>query len=405
MGAILGLRGTGDYAADQRPTSYREGILTEQPLGDVPLTAFTSRMRQRPATDPKFQWWDIKYQPRILTAVGPDLAASTAGAQQTIAVTGLANFCPAGTNLFVANTGEVMRVLSDPTSDTSLFVQRGWGLDYGTICLASVGGQLTHIGSANAEGSGAPKAVSRNPNRYFNWTQIFKTSVNFTNTARATELRTGNDEEWQRADRLKDHMRDMERAFMFGVKSENIDPVDGTPIRTTDGMYSVLNQMAPSNIVDLAGHSNLAALDAFLQVIFAKGSAQRVCMGGNAFISGFNRLIQNNINYMKDPSTYSEGQGKGKDGEAFVYNFKRIESPYGDIMMLRHPMLTLDPAFNNSGWFLDFEDLAYVPLTGRDTHLRENVQAPDADAKKDQILTECGLEFHFPEHHGILRNL
>jgi hypothetical protein len=168
-------------------------------------------------------------------------------------------------------------------------------------------------------------------------------------------------------------------------------------------MYQVLRQLAPANIVNWAGAGNLTLLDSFLQVIFAKGSDQRVVFGGNAFISAFNRLIQNNINYMVDPTKINEGVGG--EGSKFNYNFKRIECPYGELMILRHPLLTLDPYFNNSGWFTSFEDLRYVPLKGRDTTLKENVQAPDADAKKDQILTECGLEFHFPEHHGIIQNL
>ena len=44
MAAIAGLRGTGDWATDERPKNFREMILWRNPNGSAPLTALLSKM-------------------------------------------------------------------------------------------------------------------------------------------------------------------------------------------------------------------------------------------------------------------------------------------------------------------------------------------------------------------------
>ena len=50
--AVLGMRGTGSYAAGERPENWRQAILLLFPSGDAPLTAILSKMRESP-TDGK----------------------------------------------------------------------------------------------------------------------------------------------------------------------------------------------------------------------------------------------------------------------------------------------------------------------------------------------------------------
>ena len=42
--AFLGMRGTGDWATDERPKNYRQGILYLYPNGSAPLTGLLSKM-------------------------------------------------------------------------------------------------------------------------------------------------------------------------------------------------------------------------------------------------------------------------------------------------------------------------------------------------------------------------
>jgi hypothetical protein len=54
---------------------------------------------------------------------------------------------------------------------------------------------------------------------------------------------------------------------------------------------------------------------------------------------------------------------------------------------------------------VDLGSVSYRPLVGnglnRDTYIETNVQSPDEDSRKDQILTEAGLEVCLPESHFI----
>jgi hypothetical protein len=51
--AFMGMRGTGDWATDERPKNWRQGILRLYPNGTAPLTAILSKMGQEKLDDPE----------------------------------------------------------------------------------------------------------------------------------------------------------------------------------------------------------------------------------------------------------------------------------------------------------------------------------------------------------------
>ena len=52
--AFMGMRGTGDWATDERPKNWRQGILFLYPTGSAPLTGLLSKMGEEVVTDPEF---------------------------------------------------------------------------------------------------------------------------------------------------------------------------------------------------------------------------------------------------------------------------------------------------------------------------------------------------------------
>lgn len=52
--AFLGMRGTGDWATDERPMNWRQGILLLYPNGSAPLTAILSKMGEQKVDDAQF---------------------------------------------------------------------------------------------------------------------------------------------------------------------------------------------------------------------------------------------------------------------------------------------------------------------------------------------------------------
>jgi len=53
--AIQGLRGSGNFAADERPKNWREAVLHLFPNGNVPLTALTNQMKKHVIFKNKFK--------------------------------------------------------------------------------------------------------------------------------------------------------------------------------------------------------------------------------------------------------------------------------------------------------------------------------------------------------------
>ena len=52
--AFLGMRGNGDWTADQRPKNWRQKVLQLYPNGDAPLTAILSMMKNESTDDPEY---------------------------------------------------------------------------------------------------------------------------------------------------------------------------------------------------------------------------------------------------------------------------------------------------------------------------------------------------------------
>ncbi|NJM09627.1 MAG: hypothetical protein HC883_01615, partial [Bdellovibrionaceae bacterium] len=115
-------------------------------------------------------------------------------------------------------TFEIVQVSANPTINTSVTVTRGaQGTTAATIPANSF---LLKIGTAFAEGTGAPKATNRNPTKYFNYTQIFKTVYEMTGTAEQTNIRTGDPLGNDKKRRMFDHSVAQELGYLFGFRHE-----------------------------------------------------------------------------------------------------------------------------------------------------------------------------------------
>ena len=58
--------------------------------------------------------------------------------------------------------------------------------------------------------------------------------------------------------------------------------------------------------------------------------------------------------------------------------------------------------YGGYGIVIDPENVKYRPLQGRDTKLETNIQANDENQRKDQYITEAGLEVRLPKTHAVL---
>lgn len=382
--AIQGLRHTGNFEANQRPQNWREAILRLYPNGMAPLTGLTSAMSSRSTDDPQFNWFE-KILPTQRLTLSANLAATG-----DIAVTGDALTLKGGHILRIEQTGEIVRVTTDPVLDTSIPVQRGYsGTTPATVTIASEITTLHVIGTAFEEGSAAPTGINYDPTRRYNYTQIFRNTLEMTRTASKTRLRTGDGVKEAKRECLELHSIEMEKAFFFGRAAETT--LNGKPVRTTGGVISFV---AAGNVVNNTGGSfDMEDLEGWLKRIFDYGSSEKVAFLGNTALLAINQCIRRNTSFQIMSGI-----------KEFGMNVSRLICPFGELVLKTHPLFNqlATPALNtadSSMTVLDMANIKYVNLTGGDTKYEKDLQENGMDGMKAGYLSECGLEVHHPLSH------
>jgi len=402
--AIQGLRDTSNFATNERPENWREMLLYLYPNGKLPLAALTAAMKERQVDDPVFHWWEKALDDRRL-ALGQNIAASAAGAVETWTLAAGSNALSfvANDHLFVENTEEVVRVYADPTSDTSITVVRGaQGSTPAAVTYAGAGvnPNLLGIGSAFEEGSLAPSGTNFDPTERYNYTQIFRRTLEITGTASKTRLRTVPALKEARRECLEYFGIDMERAFWLGYRSTGTK--NGKPFRTTAGIY---NQMSSSNMHAASnGEFDMEWLEAKFELIFREGSDEKVAMCGAKALSAINTCVRKNSSYQ-----WTTGE------KQYGMKVTRLVTPFGELVFKTHPLFTQNTGGTTGGsayygmntwaFILDMKEIEYVYMKERDVQYQGNLAAVGQDALKSGYIGECGLELHHPSVHFLLTQL
>lgn len=385
-GTVLGLRGTGDWTAGQRPENFREEILLLFPNSPVSLTALMSKLRSETTDDPRFSIF-TKSLPNQRLIVSGVIASGTA--QIDFQGSGTAKVLKKGHALLNERTLEVMWVTADPVSPFNA-VQTARGK--GSTAAATVDGDgVVVIGTHHQEGAATPSAITYDPTVAVNYTQIFRTAVHITNTARATHLRTGNDMLERQRETLELHAIEREMAYIFGTGLE--DTSGAEPERTTKGFISLVS----SNVSDFAGAMDIDTWEQFLEDCFEDGSNEKLLLCGNTALTNINKVARIHGEIQMTPT--SESYGMMMD---------RYRTPYGYLMLRQHPLFSKNPTFRSWGIVVDTNYLVDRTLNAngvnRDTNYLENRQSPGDDATKDEWLTESGMELQFESVNGVFKN-
>lgn len=393
--AIQGLRDTSDFVTDQRPKNWREGVLMLMPNGTAPLFALSAAMKSEATDDPEFNWWEKSMQTRQLTITVDPLVGTT--------ITfggGGANALFPGVLLMSMQTREQMRVTS-VTSDTVVEVTRSWGSVAATAVNPATSGvnpQFSVIGVVLEENSSKPTAISFDPVKKNNYTEIFRHNFGMSRTAMATRLRTGDQVKEAKRETLEIHSADIERALWFGEAVETT--VNGHPARSTKGIY---NFIPASNIETAAATTDLEALEGYLEQAFEYGSSQKMAFTGNRGMLILQQIIRKN-------TTYQLVTGE----KEFGMNVQKLITPFGEIVLKTHPLFNqMKDGINTTAYqnvnsditILDMANLKYRYLKDGDTKFIPKQEENGQDGMESGFLTECGLELHNPETHFQIRGL
>ena len=391
MSGIAGLRGTGDWGTDERPKNFREGILRFNPNGTAPIFALSLKSGKKSVNDPEFSWWSegnvltrlqvngaVAAADTLIVVDSADPTASTMSANL-----GTATNLKPGDLLLVepaidaaTYNNEIIEV-DNVISDTQFVVKRGAG---GTT-PASIANDiwLTLIGSAYAEGTGIPRAVSRNPLKSFNYIQIFKDTYELTGTADKTDTRTNNNYSEDKRRKMFKHSQDIEWSMLFGQRSETTGD-NGKPKRTMGGLRTFIP--AANTTIFTSAVTPASLLDALAPAFnFSTSGAgdSRMVFAGNQALIELSKAFSNEAVY----TVNNVMKVYGMDFQEFVL-------PNGRVLMKSHPLLSLHGLYKYSAFVVDFAALKYVTMTGRpDGKAKDDVQAEDEDVRRGFWQTDA----------------
>lgn len=424
--AFLGMRGNGDWVADQRPKNWREAILFRYPNGSMPLTAIMSKMSSERTTDPEFNWWTKSLATQSATITGIYTDSNLTVAYVSGGVSGDTLFFKmSADHVSQWRTGHVglFRDASDLTVDVVGIVtgrSANGASSYVQVELLeaddnSTAGDLSDcdtaliIGNANAEGAAMPDAIAYNPAKWYNYTQIFRTPLEMTRTAMKTRLRTNEQYKEAKREALELHGLEMEKALLFGVSSERTGS-NGKPERTTLGLIPAIKggytgASTPAGTVnnyvtntDFSGQTWLQGgeewLDTQLEVIFRKGSTEKLALCGSGAVAAINKLIKNGGNFDYQAST-----------ESYGIKVTKWTTAFGVIDLMTHPLFSYETTTRHSMVIFEPKDMRWRYVD--DTFFKADDRVKKGgwtsrDGLKEEYLTEGGLEYHHPDGWGYL---
>lgn len=425
--AFLGMRGTGDWATDERPKNWRQGILYLYPNGSAPLTAMLSKMGEEQVDDPQYHWWtkllatqggnftaaDVYEEATLTTTVTHD--ASTAGTTVYIKMAAAATASLAGVDEFRVGHQVTLRDQSDPLNRTNgkvtAVVSNGSNSYIAVKMLETddngtgdngldVADNVLITGSINAEGASMPDPVAYNPVKWYNYTQIFRTPLSITRTARKTKLRTVQAYKEAQREALEIHSIEMEKAFLWGIRTENTGS-NGKLERTTLGLINAIRDNSSSTIFDYISDSDFSGqtwiqggedwLDESLEVIFRYGANEKLAFCGSGTMLGIQKLAKTYGNIQLTPASKTYG-----------IDIRKWITPFGAINLVTHPLFSYNAVDRNTMLVFEPSKLKYKYID--DTRFKKDTSsgASSVDGTNEEFITECGLEFHHPTAFGYL---
>lgn len=355
---------------------------------EAPFTVMLSRVSSRPAKSQKVEWLSDELVPRLTTLNngGPVNPGDTTF---TVATGTGAYFRPG--DILRMITGENVRV--DSVAGDVLTVFRSIGaVAAGTISDST---DVIKIGNASAEGAtlGTIKMTQQVAN--FNYCQIQRDPLGFTNTLINSDLYGGSEPAYEAKKKMIEHRRQIENTLFFGQR--DIGSVGGQPIAYCGGLVDYIQ----TNITTLISPYTLTEeiFEQFIRESFRYGSRNKVLFASPLIVSALSSFPQGKLAPdSTGPSVKDYGVSlqryMGSSGETVQIVVKRDWQDYDQ---------TTTSGVGTWAFLVDMDDVTMRPL--RKTVMLPNRQAPDEDSLKQEYLTEYSLEIGIEKNHAILKGV
>jgi hypothetical protein len=353
----------------------------------APLALLSSKVSSKSVHRDRFDWMEDERIPSYITV------ATAATAQDVTIGFGagevdyysLESTADASKAVLLRNqrTGEVIAGTARSTG-TVMTVSRSWGATTWAACV--IGDVFSLVGSAYGAGvtSGQPRSTLKVEKQ--NYTQIFRTPFQFTNTELATQLYGPDDLTYQQKKRGVEHAIEIEQAMWWG---ESASEATTNAQQSTGGLDEVIS----TNSYNFGGSFNLVNLFSVAEDIFRwkdSGSDTKLLFGAPAVISNISLEAANLLRTVRDDQT-------------FGVNISRLETPHGDFMVIKHNLFE-GAEYAKYAYVVDPANIGWRYLRGRNTKFLSDIQENDRDGRKFEYLTEGGLMRKGEKTHGRIKN-
>jgi hypothetical protein len=297
---VTNATGTQNILSNLRVVDFADKIYLLEPEA-APLYVLVSRLNKRSAISTTIEWPENDLNP----------SWSTLGASATSAATALTVATDEGSyfNKYdlvkIPSTGEIILVTA--TSTSGITAIRGYAGS--TAASAANAADLLILGSAFEEGSAYSALItkSRKAERKYNYLQIFRKSVEVTNTMLNSELYGGDVRSYERKVKGIELMRDLERAFLYGSRNEdttagNLD--QGHARRTSGGLDFFIS----TNSTAVGGILSETDFEAFIRTVTRYGGDEVYLFASPLIISTISQWAMGKLQmYPKDKTKITIG--------------------------------------------------------------------------------------------------
>ena len=371
MAYYTGMTRTSHAITADRVVREVDQTLILEPDARVAPFLWLCRQNRKPTGNPKFE--------------------SMYMAQQLRKDTVQANITSAATSVVVANAGQfrVYDTAFNPRTFESIFIT---DVDRATNTLTIVRGngttaaamnaadELYVTGSASPEGDSRLSAVGQQPTFDYNYTEIFRHSVEVSRTQLNTDEYGPNDVHEEKRRKWNLMMMEIEARFLTGGR--HIINSGDDVIRFTQGLIPALGTGA--HVLNQAGNILKSELDAYLEPRFSYGSdtGTKVGLCNLMFLRVLNQMVESFLEKDMDAQTAAWG-----------WKFVNYNAYYGTLKCHESRLLTrmfpttavcavIDPPFVRCRYLRNSDIAWYMP--DKDTQLIDGVIG--------EWLCEMGLE-------------
>ena len=362
-----------------------EKIMLTQEAGETPIYSMLLAAGARaPTGNEKFEWQTDKFATRR-TAINNGGTAYT-GATTALVVDDATVFY-ANCLVYAEATGEVMLCTAVNTGTNTITVVRGLGgVVAGSASSVADNANLLNVGSAEGEGNASPEARRTARTNASNWVQTFRHAVDLSGRLNRMNEKVEDVRAYERQKMLREHGRDIENMLIHGAASGTASDANGKKVTTSGGFLQAIT----THVTNMGGAMTQTGFDAWAEEVFDQGSGRKIVFAGKTALNAV--------------GTLHKGTVQTRPGDSLLgLNVQQILTNYGQMNFVYNRRM--GPGNAGTMIAVDIDSVKLRFTNGGDTHLKENIQAPDVDGTKDEWFSEFGLEFGNEADHAVAKGI